>query len=537
MRPSIIHKKPQNIFTAFLDVLEVKYTNSFSNRYFNEHPYKYSLFGLSKMLSEYNIENAAIKIKDKEAGLLEIEVPFIAHIGSDFVVVTKITHSKIEYLWNGKDVKISHDDFLKIWTGVVLLAEPDSNSKEPDFDKNLTEKNIFFLKKTVLSIAAILLSFITYLNQPLHSGIGFNLLLLANIIGIYISYLLAQKQVKVQSNYADKICSLFNQSDCNSILESDASKFFGILSWSEIGIGYFIANTSILLFSPHLMPYMVFINICVLPYTIWSIWYQKFKAKQWCPLCLIVQGLLWIIFIIDLIFGIISLPSFKLSDILISACLYVIPILAVDLFISALSQSENIEQIRQEMNSIKATDEVFVSLLKKQPHYEVAKDTSQILFGNPDADILVTILTNPHCNPCSKMHKRIEKILTENNENICIQYIFSSFDESLYSSNLFLISAYINKPIECEKIISNWFENGKNDKNNFFKRYDLQNTQIVLNEFEKHKKWKEDTGLRATPTILVNGYKLPDNYKIEDLKYFTTLVYKSKLLLNCRDIE
>jgi len=27
--------------------------------------------------------------------------------------------------------------------------------------------------------------------------------------------------------------------------------------------------------------------------------------------------------------------------------------------------------------------------------------------------------------------------------------------------------------------------------------------------------------LRATPTILVNGYKLPENYKIEDLRYFT----------------
>ena len=31
------------------------------------------------------------------------------------------------------------------------------------------------------------------------------------------------------------------------------------------------------------------------------------------------------------------------------------------------------------------------------------------------------------------------------------------------------------------------------------------------------------TQLRATPTILVNGYQLPENYKIEDLKYFTAL--------------
>ena len=27
--------------------------------------------------------------------------------------------------------------------------------------------------------------------------------------------------------------------------------------------------------------------------------------------------------------------------------------------------------------------------------------------------------------------------------------------------------------------------------------------------------------LQTTPTLVMNGYKLPDNYKIEDLKYFT----------------
>jgi protein-disulfide isomerase len=42
----------------------------------------------------------------------------------------------------------------------------------------------------------------------------------------------------------------------------------------------------------------------------------------------------------------------------------------------------------------------------------------------------------------------------------------------------------------------------------------------VENEFKKHEEWKEKTGLQATPTILVNGYKLPDHYKIEDLNFF-----------------
>lgn len=29
--------------------------------------------------------------------------------------------------------------------------------------------------------------------------------------------------------------------------------------------------------------------------------------------------------------------------------------------------------------------------------------------------------------------------------------------------------------------------------------------------------------LRATPTILVNGYKLPDNFKVEDMRYFKNI--------------
>ena len=47
-------------------------------------------------------------------------------------------------------------------------------------------------------------------------------------------------------------------------------------------------------------------------------------------------------------------------------------------------------------------------------------------------------------------------------------------------------------------------------------------------EFQKHESWKAKTQLRATPAIIVNGYKLPDNYKIEDLRYFTEFIVDNK---------
>ena len=120
------------------------------------------------------------------------------------------------------------------------------------------------------------------------------------------------------------------------------------------------------------------------------------------------------------------------------------------------------------------------------------------------------------------MHVRVVNLLKQTN-NLCIQYVFSSFRPELDSSNKFLTSVYFEKT-ERDKIFHLWFDKGKHDKENFFKIYhcDNDNKQVTL-EFERHKEWKSKTGIVATPTILVNGYKLPDNYKIEDLKYITTI--------------
>jgi len=51
------NNKGQNVFISFLHLLNVKHTNSFSNKYFREHPHKYNLLGISQMLSDYGIEN------------------------------------------------------------------------------------------------------------------------------------------------------------------------------------------------------------------------------------------------------------------------------------------------------------------------------------------------------------------------------------------------------------------------------------------------------------------------------------------------
>lgn len=151
------------------------------------------------------------------------------------------------------------------------------------------------------------------------------------------------------------------------------------------------------------------------------------------------------------------------------------------------------------------------------------KSVSNIILGNPNANITITILTNPHCNPCERMHKRIQNLLKENGNEICIQYVFSSFSKELDDSYKHLIAIYLNHNIKLvERAFNEWFETGIVNKDLFFTKYKMDiNRQNVESEYARHTDWKLKNNLNATPIVLVNGYKLPEQYKIEDIVYFS----------------
>lgn len=515
----------KTIFSTFIELLNVKYSQWFADKLYNEHPYKYSLFGLSKMLLEYNIENVGVNITNKRKGIKELEVPYIAHVGDEFVVVFKKDDEKISYLWQGKQIDVTIDRFIEVWSGIVLLAESNEKSVEPNYVENQRKEWLGKIRVFLLFfiVSGMLLSL--YVGEELFSNCGYSLSILINLVGIYICSLLTLKQMHVKSNYADKLCSLFKKSDCNNILESKEAKLWGVIGWSEIGLGYFISNILILFWFPQLISYLSIIGCCALVFSFWSIWYQKIKVKQWCPLCLVVQLLFWLLCIVNFFFGFITLPSFAFEQILAVACVFLIPALCINIIYPKLELSHKVQNLIQEMNSIKMRDEVIVALLRRQPFHEVHKSDSKIIFGNAQADIWITILTNPHCEPCGFMHQRVEKLLDKVGHKVCVQYIFSSFNEELEVSSEFLISSYLSASSdEVMYIFADWFKGGKYRKEEFFKQHPQNiDADLVKTELENHKKWKEAARLSATPTILINGYLLPRDYRIEDVAYFTEI--------------
>ena len=137
-----------NILSLFLKELKVKNTSSFSETLFEEHPYKYSLYGLSKMLSVYQIPNAGFKLREKN--ISRLTPPFIAHIGSDFVIVRKIDSKSIDYIWKGEQSHSPIETFNEVWSGVVLVAEPDEQSTEPDYKRHRTKEILRIIQRSIL---------------------------------------------------------------------------------------------------------------------------------------------------------------------------------------------------------------------------------------------------------------------------------------------------------------------------------------------------------------------------------------------------
>lgn len=518
-----------NTFLTLLKELRIN-TTSYSNEIYQNHPYRNTMFGLADILSDYKINNAGVRFNNKKEALESLEVPFVAHAGGDMVVVTKITETEVFKIWRGQTIKLPKDDFIKTWSGATLLVETNEDSSEPDYKINEKKQRFNRIQEIFLFIALIAFVLYAFNNIGGFNHFGLSVQLLLNFVGLYIGYLLVMRQLNIQNSYADKICSLFKKSDCNDVLSSSAAKFMGVVGWSEVGLGYFTSNLFVILFAPHLICYFALINVIALPYTFWSVWYQKFRAKQWCPLCLIVQALLWGIFLINFGFGFIGIPYFNPSEVLLTACLYLIPYLIVSLLLPRLGEAHKARDMSYEINSLKMKDEVFKALLKNQPYYPVTKDSSAILLGNPDAADLITIVTNPHCQPCALMHKRIGALLEKAPEKICVQYIFTSFSEDLKTSAKFLAAVYLSKPRqEAEDIYNAWFDGEKHQKEKFWAKYGLDlDAAPVCKEMDKHKEWLGKTDISATPTVLLNGYKFPEIYKIEDIKLFSNLTVDVK---------
>ena len=283
------------ILSDFLSALRVPHTPEYTNAQFESMPFK-SLFGLSKLLQKYGVESQGYMLLNRNE-ILHLTPPFLAHTPQGFVIVTEVGHDHVDYLSRGESQVMPVDEFKKIWDGNVFLAFPTPGAREPDYSLHSRMRAFESLKKVALVVLAIVIFAYLFIFNDVWTHVSTVFLAIFNLLGLVFTFMLVQKSMKIKSRAADKVCGVIEEGGCDTVLETKASTFYGLFSWSEIGFTYFSVSLLTLLIFPQYTNYLAACNICCLPFTLWSVWYQKFRAKAWCTLCLSVQATLWLLFI------------------------------------------------------------------------------------------------------------------------------------------------------------------------------------------------------------------------------------------------
>lgn len=283
------------IFSRLLTMLGVRHTAAYSDERFTTMPFR-TLFGMSTLLREYGVDSMGIQVQD-HAEIAQLDTPFVAPVKNRFVIVTSICNNSVTYSSDGVLERAPLPDFIDAWDGTAFLVDKTDKACEPDYLKHRFAEWMILFRNVGMVAAAVALLVWAFIANGLYTHFWMYPLVIFYICGIALSYLLVQKTLGVKNKAADHVCGILEQGGCDRIAKSDGASFMGIFHWSEVGITFFGVSLIVLLIYPQAAGALCLINICALPYTVWSITYQRFVAHTWCTMCVGVQILLWLTFI------------------------------------------------------------------------------------------------------------------------------------------------------------------------------------------------------------------------------------------------
>jgi len=521
------------VTVQLMNHLKIQITKSTIQGRVEEHSDFPSLTSISDALHFWNVKNTALRVEKEN--LAKLPTPFIAHINtgtSVFEVVIKATDSEVYYLTtSGIERKKCRETFLSAWTGVVLVIQPPYDYKEIDYDiKKSRERWEQFRKPFILTSSILLLvvfiASIFAFNEAHFFYIS--ILFLLKLTGLIVTSMLLSYEVNSISPAIRKICTLNRKLNCQAILSSKAAKIFGRIGWSETGFFYFAGGLICLLTSlsniQESIEILRTLNLLSLPYIVYSLFYQWRIAKVWCPLCLLIQGLLLGEFFTFLLghSSLVAVPNFTVRSLISMAISFYLPVLFWIFSKRFIVRAKKGEGFKTEFLRLKHNFEIFDIVLAHQKRVMLPPDDLGILIGNYNSTNKIVMVSNPSCIACQVAHKSIRELLLCH-KNLKVQMLFTSNGNADSAKNEFIMHIMALNEIEREKTLlalDEWYKSEIKEYKEIENKFPLkQGVKYHSEKIREMDKWCQQANISATPTFFIRGYQLPAVYNLSDLSY------------------
>ncbi len=188
-----------------------------------------------------------------------------------------------------------------------------------------------------------------------------------------------------------------------------------------------------------------------------------------------------------------------------------------------------------ELKKWKADAGLFTTLWRQEKAVDNTIWPNDLVIGNPNAPLLITVACNPNCGPCAKAHKQLDDLLHRfaGKVKVQVRLLCNAADKTDKTDKLTKAvkailqrAATVKNNAELQQMLTDWFEWMDFERWNVkYSQKSTAHSSIFpppLEEIEEvlvqHSKWVEESGIQFTPTFFINGHKLPGRYNLNDLE-------------------
>ena len=496
----------KSIIKKYLEINKYQHEYASFENLFLSHPNYPSLYAVTDTLDMLQVENVAAQVPKEQFSALPDS--FLAVVSNDIVLVRRLSQEvNIETEKEGKK-KLSFDTFLTQWSGVVVAIEP---------NEVIQKERLPLLNNGYIGLGILLLALfgLTFREFSFPSLLTF----LCSSIGFILSVVIIDEKINKTEGVISKICSFNEHTSCDSVIKSESSRLTKWLDFSDLPILFFGTSTVLLQLAPASYTIVNFLSVLSLPMVGYSIWLQKAKLGKWCVLCLgislllVLQSLLFVGFTKDFSFNYLVLV--QASAIVFLVWFFIKPIL----YRKVALEKENVTLLKFKRNF-----SIFSSLRKPVLDVGVLHSIPTIILGNKEALVRIDLILSPSCGHCHTAFSQAIDLLQQFPDKLQVGIYYNLNTDNLDNPYLIvaktILQLHKEHPKMAEAALMDWHIHGMSLKD-WKAKWTISMIDYEVEEnLRSEYTWCMKNDFNYTPIKLVNGLIYPDEYELQELKYF-----------------
>ena len=505
--------------------------------------------------------NVDARVTRFEAGDLKtLSLPCLARLRGGvvrYVVLFDVSPQQITYIDTRHGlVEAAVEEFVKVWSGEVLLASPRLDAGEWNYEASrrrelaVAAARRLALPGTVAIVALALFS----IAGELASFAELSLLFGVKALGLILCAVLAAHYFSPEKGSLRRVCPAGRRLNCEGVLNSRGAKLFDTIPVSDIGVIYFLGGLLAILLGAlslqtnSILRLLAVANCLALPYTIFSLYYQGVRLRRWCWPCVGVQALLWVESLILIPWltqaarGGITLRAVSL--IILAYCL---PSIVWMIVRPALIAEREAGIWRRRYSRLRNDPVVVKAMLQEAMPEDMGDFFHEFVIGDVGAQNRLTLVLQLHCGGCGVVYIEAKKMQRALPAQVCLVvrlYCPMLRDAAGETACRVFAHALAGEVEEADRLLSNWFTtlSGGNSLRRGrgmpeaahvdSARPDLQRGEAQVRAYAL---WAEQRAFRQMPMIFFNGRKLPPDLDLASLKYM--LKYTASLIAERGDSD